>query len=650
MAMSQRLGQAAYGTLFVVLLPGLLATWAWQLDQSHLALWPVPFPSWSGTIISLAGLGLMTASMHALWVFGKGLPMNAYPPENYVCQSVYAWFSHPIYLGFCALVAGISIIAGSPGGLWVVTPVTALSCAALVIGYERPNLERRFGTVVTRSPLLGLPERSSATASLHRRLLACAVALCPWAIAYAALSQLPAPYGAQELRQAWEAAIPGAGWAIWVYSASYPIAIAAPLLLRTHLELRRYVIGAWLATLSGLGLMLFAPGKAEFLPTPGSDLTGLLTEANRLMDADWLACPSFHMIWIVLAALCFRQRFPHAIAIPTLTVIAIGASCLLTGSHAAIDIVIGTVFGFACWHHELLWAKAVKIAETLGNSWNAIELGPIRIINHAAWSAIAAGSGFALAIWMAGLHLAAPIAGVFLTALITAGVWGYWLEGGGRLSRPFGYYGFLFGAIGAIAVLALVDGDAAQIVMAAFACAAPMAQAIGRFRCLIQGCCHGRPVVSVPGIRITHPMSRVSALSELHGISIHPTQLYSIVANLAIFAVLWRQWETGATAFFIGGLYLALSSLARFAEEGYRGEAQTPHFGGLAIYQWLAIALYLIGIGLSMIDGNFVHLAANFSWTALSISMLAALLAAFLMSIDFPHSEWRFSRLTVSKR
>ena len=220
-----------------------------------------------------------------------------------------------------------------------------------------------------------------------------------------------------------------------------------------------------------------------------------------------------------------------------------------------------------CWHHAAVWRGLVHYAEVLGNSWTAIHYGPIRIISHALWSGIAATVGILLAIWLIGPEFIGEIAWVFSIALLSAGAWGYWLEGGTRLSRPFGYYGFLFGAILGLCVLAFFDLSAAHDVMAGFACAAPPAQAIGRLRCLVQGCCHGKPVLKAPGLCIINPKSRVTALGGLQGVPIHPTQLYSIIGNLLIVACLWRLWHCGATTTFIGGLYLVFTSLARFVEE-----------------------------------------------------------------------------------
>ena len=174
---------------------------------------------------------------------------------------------------------------------------------------------------------------------------------------------------------------------------------------------------------------------------------------------------------------------------------------------------------------------------------------------------------------------------------------------------------------------------------------APLAQAIGRLRCLVQGCCHGRPVFSALGLCVRHPRSRVAALSHLRGVPIHPTQLYSIVGNLCIFAVLWRH----APGTCIAGLYLVLASLARFAEEQYRGEVQTRTLAGLAIYQWLALGMCVAGMAVSAWPAAPVYQAAQWGWASAALAVAGGAVAAFLMSVDFPRSRARFSRLTVDE-
>ena len=81
----------------------------------------------------------------ALWRRGGGLPMNAFPPPRFVSGGIYALVPHPIYGGFVLACAGVAVYTGSASGLWLVTPTVALGCAALVLGYELPDLRRRFG-------------------------------------------------------------------------------------------------------------------------------------------------------------------------------------------------------------------------------------------------------------------------------------------------------------------------------------------------------------------------------------------------------------------------------------------------------------------------------------------------------------------------
>jgi len=648
MGMSRRFGKIAYGSFFTILLPFLLTIWALRLDHSGMAFWAIQFKPWVGMLLSCIGLALMALSMKALWQIGKGLPMNAYPPIRLVKDSSYAVLAHPIYVGFVLTVGGISIAANSLAGLWVVTPIMALATVALVAGYEGPRLRERFGDAVSLSPLFGIPPANSVRASLGRRLAAGTTALAPWAIAYSVFSIMPEPQGTHDLRMDWENAIPTAGWMIWVYSAAYPAVIASPLLLRTNAELRRFVVGAWLATVLGLSLMLIMPGRAVFLPLSHDSQIDWLLNTNRALDAEWLAFPSFHALWIIFAAYCFSTRYSRMGPLWILLAAWVCVSCVLTGSHAIVDVISGIGFGMLCWHHENVWLWLVERAEVLSNSWNAVQIGPVRIISHAIWSAAAAATGILMVEILVGPRLNREITTVFFAGLLTAGAWGYWLEGGNRLSRPFGYYGFLFGSIAALLILGVADPGLAQLLAAALAIAAPLAQAIGRMRCLVQGCCHGKPVVAAFGLRVTHPNSRVTALSQLRGIAIHPTQLYSIAGNLLIFALLWRLWNVGANSNFIGGLYLIFSSLIRFVEEHFRGEAQTPRKYGLAIYQWLAIMLFVAGILVSMTAGLPGSPApSEVSIGSILLPIIAGLTAALFMSVDFPQSSWRFSRLTV---
>ena len=135
-------GKVAYGGFFVVLAP--LGLWVWS---SRLAC---PFSAFHSISIGIALLAagglLMVLAAWRLWREGGGLPMNAFPPPRVVTGGVYAWAPHPIYAGFVLGCAGAAIVSNSASALWIVTPAVALGCLSLVLGYEGPDLRRRFGS------------------------------------------------------------------------------------------------------------------------------------------------------------------------------------------------------------------------------------------------------------------------------------------------------------------------------------------------------------------------------------------------------------------------------------------------------------------------------------------------------------------------
>jgi len=641
-------GQCAYAGLFVVAWPGLLAYCAMRLDASEFRFWPQPFPMAFGVVLAAAGFVIIGISMWALWHKGNGLPMNAFPPPRFVATLTYALFSHPIYVGFTVVVAGVAVLWNSAAGLWFVVPLSAVASAALVLGYEGPDLRRRFGPRVGR-PLFALPNAGADAPSLRARLHACLIALGPWVLTYAVFSQMPAPGGAfKELRMPWEFRLPHPYWAIWVYSAGYAIAPAGVLLAPSYDLLRRCVRSAWAGTAIGFIVMLTMPAKAALLTLDTQGASMWLMQLDRRFDADWLALPSFHIFWSVLAALALFSRGRVFGCVGATFAAGVAISCVLSGSHALVDVVGGCILALLCWNLDAVWKYIVRAGNRLSNSWSAMRIGPVRIISHFIWSCAGAAFGTAVVLYFGGPAILAPSIAVIATGLLCAGAWGYWLEGGTRLSRPFGYYGYLLGSLTMLVVLFWMGVAGTGALVAAFAAGAPVAQALGRLRCIVQGCCHGRTTTAVEGFQVTHACSRVTALSGLHGVRIHPTQLYSIVGNIALVILIVRLWRLGATWPIISGTYLVLSSLARFVEEQFRGEPQTPSRFGLTMYQWLAVLMFLIGLGVLCASGATPTSARWISWQTVAVSTCMGLVTGFLMSVDFPDSKRRFSRLTVS--
>ncbi len=80
------------------------------------------------------------------------------------------------------------------------------------------------------------------------------------------------------------------------------------------------------------------------------------------------------------------------------------------------------------------------------------------------------------------------------------------------------------------------------------------------------------------------------------GVRVHPTQIYELVQSLVVFVLLWslrkRHFPPG-TIFY---LYLVLAGSMRFIVEFWR---VNPVIGfGLTEYQWISLALIIVGTGL----------------------------------------------------
>src|ERR1043165_4499092 len=110
-------------------------------------------------------------------------------------------------------------------------------------------------------------------------------------------------------------------------------------------------------------------------------------------------------------------------------------------------------------------------------------------------------------------------------------IWAQFVEGSPAMLRPLGFYGGMLGSCAGGVIAALLSKTDIWLPLGALCVAGPWIQGVGRLRCLIQGCCHGRPTTAQIGIRYSHPRSRVVRLADLGGVPIHGTPPYSILWN-----------------------------------------------------------------------------------------------------------------------
>ena len=169
-----------------------------------------------------------------------------------------------------------------------------------------------------------------------------------------------------------------------------------------------------------------------------------------------------------------------------------------------------------------------------------------------------------------------------MIGLLGALIWGQLVEGTSNLQRPLGYFGTLLASAGSCLLFYFLHVDIWSLV-GSLAIGYSFAQGARRVRCLINGCCHGRQTSLSRGIRIKNPNSRVSENSGLHRKCIHVTQMYSLIWLFMMGFVLLILWVQSAHLSLIVGLYLILSGLGRFVEEGLRSWVDCASINGFLL-------------------------------------------------------------------
>jgi phosphatidylglycerol:prolipoprotein diacylglycerol transferase len=153
------------------------------------------------------------------------------------------------------------------------------------------------------------------------------------------------------------------------------------------------------------------------------------------------------------------------------------------------------------------------------------------------------------------------------------------------------YGGFIGAVVTAVAYMKLAGlplWKTADILAPSLA----LGQAIGRLGCFLAGCCYGRTTDVFWSVTFTDQ----NCLAPVNT-ALHPTQLYSAVTNLAIFAILFvisrRNQVTGRVFW----TYVLLYGLTRSIIETLRGDFRGAEvLGLLSISQTLGLAGALLAV------------------------------------------------------
>ncbi len=581
------MGVWLYNLFFVAALPVLLALWAQRVD----ALVSIaPPPAYIGAPLAIGGAALMLWSIAVFMLSTGRAPSNANPPDRRVIAGPYRLFSDPIYIGAALFAFGAFAWIGSGAGFWLVAPALSLGATALVFGREalmRPPLHD-----ASRLSLLSLPDGADTSPTWRERLGAVL-------------------HGAAFIMFAEQVIIePAAPLRLALTGIAFPLVAIS---LTSRWTLRRFVLGLWA---TGLVALTLRAGPTPSLLAPPLDYSSLLIGA--LVGAHLSATQLRAFIGLALALALFAASTawsPLAWA---------GVALLIAPMHALL----------------------LRLTETIANSWSAFRIGPVRVINYAFYAFAGAAAGAALFLAIVGERGVLASAIITLCIVVSAALWGQLVEFSGKLARPFGYYGALIGAFIGVGLASVLLDISPWLLGAGLVFAAPAAQALGRLRCLVQGCCHGGRCAAQRGITYRRTQSRVLRIAKLGDQPLHPTPLYSIYANAIVMLLLARMLAASAPQTQLIGVYLLASGALRFIEEAYRGEPQTPVWRGLKLYQWLALAQALTGVCFTLLASAPTPSLSALKPIALTASISAGLIAGIAMGVDLPNAKRRFSQLT----
>ena len=186
-----------------------------------------------------------------------------------------------------------------------------------------------------------------------------------------------------------------------------------------------------------------------------------------------------------------------------------------------------------------------------------------------------------------------PSGVIFARLLHVVDRWSYYSQNPGEIIGASGLaiYGAVLGAALGVWIYSKVRKTSFGYLADVLAPGIILAQAIGRVGCTLNGCCYGLETRAFCAIIYTNPNSNGPI-----GVPVHPTQVYEIIYDLIVFAVLVKlkgKFKPDGSLFLI---YLSLYSLWRFGISFLR--EGTPFLFGLQQAQVIALIILSIAIPL----------------------------------------------------
>jgi hypothetical protein len=188
-----------------------------------------------------------------------------------------------------------------------------------------------------------------------------------WGVCFGLVFLRGIPVGAWDAHFPFEKNWPVVEPAEWFYSSVYWVPLIVPWLATNRGALRRYALGLWFLLAVSLAAFLLLPiisPPRSFVPT---SLAGrLLAFDTSRGDFAAAACPSFHALWAMLCADFFASLGRGWAWAGWLWALAVIASCVATGAHALLDVVVSlALYPLLIWRHSPIWRRYYARADFL---------------------------------------------------------------------------------------------------------------------------------------------------------------------------------------------------------------------------------------------------------------------------------------------
>lgn len=233
------------------------------------------------------------------------------------------------------------------------------------------------------------------------------------------------------------------------------------------------------------------------------------------------------------------------------------------------------------------------------------EIGPLTVHSYGFFLALAFITGMLVSYWylrrkfmdayvVFELVLAAALGGIIGARIFY--VVGHWSEFSSSWWEAFKFWnvqglvfygGFIFGVLAAIAVIR-IRKLSIGVVLDSGGLAVALALAVARVGCLLNGCCFGRST-GLPWA-VTFPISTQNRMGMPVN-PIHPTQIYELLMDLAIFLILLAVYKRFRYRGEVMLAFIMLYAVARFINEFFRYHSASD---ANLFFQLLSLAAFVI--------------------------------------------------------